>query len=360
MEHGLFPFTSINDYIDSVKNILYGQLIPFNEIMMTESSKGLFSKKYKHWYDISRVMDDGNNHQTRIPYNLSNEMVSDFPKLLISLVKHVGNHELEKTLLMRKIPNLYNAFRGEFEDVSNNIFIKALYISTLLCLPFQDMDYYYLLTILKCETLAYANDIENTATYWDDTVNLICNMIKFNDQLCKEKENREKSKKDNDNAIKKFIVQYCRNIKNINSVVDELIRSYGTFENLLNHNIKFDKSNNLSYFDVRDINDGIKKYWTAHNYKKDIQSMVNLNNAYELKKQLASDALIDKKDVAPHVHDEPTYICTICDDRKINVLIIPCRHTFCKKCINIWINESNKITCPLCRSLMENQIEMII
>lgn len=344
MEHGLFPFLSINDYIDSVKNILNNQLIPFNEIMMTESSKGLFSKKYKHWYDVGRVMDDGKNHQTRIPYNLSNEMHSDYPKLLISLLKHIGNYELEKDLLMMKIPNLFNALHEEFEYVSNNIFIKALYITTLLCLPFKDIDYYYLLTILKCEMILYTNDIENTSTYWDDTVDLICNMIRFNDRLCK--------KKNDDNTIKKFIVKYCHNIKNINSIVDELIRLYGTFENLLDHTVEFNKCNNLSYFDVRNINDGIKKYWILYNDKKTIHSITNLNN--ELKNQLDNDVSTKNK------NDEPTYICTICDNRKINVLIIPCRHTFCKKCINIWISESNKSTCPLCRSLIENQIEMII
>jgi len=39
--------------------------------------------------------------------------------------------------------------------------------------------------------------------------------------------------------------------------------------------------------------------------------------------------------------------CSICYCTLINKLILPCNHTFCKKCIKRW--ASTNPVCPLCR-----------
>jgi len=47
-----------------------------------------------------------------------------------------------------------------------------------------------------------------------------------------------------------------------------------------------------------------------------------------------------------------TYECPICMD-KINtdVLITSCRHHFCQKCMDAWLNKNN--TCPMCRYVLK-------
>ena len=51
--------------------------------------------------------------------------------------------------------------------------------------------------------------------------------------------------------------------------------------------------------------------------------------------------------------------CSIClDNTDINNIILECRHTFHKKCINDWVNQciNNYITpqCPICRDIILN------
>jgi len=42
-------------------------------------------------------------------------------------------------------------------------------------------------------------------------------------------------------------------------------------------------------------------------------------------------------------------ICSICLDNYHNKLDLKCKHSFCKKCITIWLKINNK--CPLCNKL---------
>lgn len=58
-------------------------------------------------------------------------------------------------------------------------------------------------------------------------------------------------------------------------------------------------------------------------------------------------------------HEEE--ICYICMDHYrmgTRVLTLPCKHTFCRRCVVKWLNEND--TCPVCRyKFPENETEII-
>jgi len=55
------------------------------------------------------------------------------------------------------------------------------------------------------------------------------------------------------------------------------------------------------------------------------------------------NAKIILTDVIPTIGQD----CSICCDELIKPVCLVCTHTFCRKCINKWINTHK--TCPLCR-----------
>lgn len=43
--------------------------------------------------------------------------------------------------------------------------------------------------------------------------------------------------------------------------------------------------------------------------------------------------------------------CSICLDDKTNEVMLKCKHSYCKDCIELW--ERNNKTCPLCRKIIK-------
>ena len=54
------------------------------------------------------------------------------------------------------------------------------------------------------------------------------------------------------------------------------------------------------------------------------------------------------------LHMDYLEICPICIESSCDIQT-SCNHTFCESCIQIWIN-SNKNTCPYCRTCLENTV----
>tara|TARA_B110001469_G_C9635607_1_gene318668 strand:+ start:73 stop:507 length:435 start_codon:yes stop_codon:yes gene_type:complete len=50
----------------------------------------------------------------------------------------------------------------------------------------------------------------------------------------------------------------------------------------------------------------------------------------------------------------PDLLCQICFDNRINVILTPCGHTFCKECLG------NSITCFNCRSTIDKPFKLFI
>jgi hypothetical protein len=51
-------------------------------------------------------------------------------------------------------------------------------------------------------------------------------------------------------------------------------------------------------------------------------------------------------------NDENAEECTICMERNCNLLSVKCNHSFCRECIQSWV-DTHHDTCPLCRKQLE-------
>jgi len=55
--------------------------------------------------------------------------------------------------------------------------------------------------------------------------------------------------------------------------------------------------------------------------------------------------------------------CPICFERAEKIYVTPCKHKFCRQCIDIWKDEtlSTPPSCPTCRaSLVSNSTERVL
>lgn len=55
-----------------------------------------------------------------------------------------------------------------------------------------------------------------------------------------------------------------------------------------------------------------------------------------------------------NIEKEEKCICKICFDKKVEIAIIPCGHTFCENCI------FNSKSCPMCRSDIKSKLKIFL
>ena len=67
----------------------------------------------------------------------------------------------------------------------------------------------------------------------------------------------------------------------------------------------------------------------------------------------------DTHDMHPMMMDNPVFatgssvnlFCPLCHEMFINPRLLPCLHTFCKRCLeNLVVPRSSTLTCPACRT----------
>ncbi len=122
---------------------------------------------------------------------------------------------------------------------------------------------------------------------------------------------------------------------------------------------KIDKSLENKIFDIMKT----KKVMVLQNLDYGIQ---NINTQYLCEKQKL-DKLLEKKE---HLHIylqnckseylkeleknvNPELLCQICYENRINLVLLPCGHTFCSKCLNDTVTQ-----CFNCRSNIEKRTKI--
>ena len=66
---------------------------------------------------------------------------------------------------------------------------------------------------------------------------------------------------------------------------------------------------------------------------------------------MGQNVSVDKKAKAPPAKQAipEELMCAICTDvMTVPSTLIPCMHTFCKKCIDSWLAQAN--SCPICKT----------
>ena len=55
-------------------------------------------------------------------------------------------------------------------------------------------------------------------------------------------------------------------------------------------------------------------------------------------------------------------VCPVCRDPPVDPLTTSCRHTFCRTCLQSWIQQSmetgNEVTCPVCRAVIARPVSL--
>ena len=85
--------------------------------------------------------------------------------------------------------------------------------------------------------------------------------------------------------------------------------------------------------------------------------LVKLNQSTETNKMSEDEEPEKLKEVQEaamwHVQLKKSFSCTICLDFRMNSASTKCRHSFCRKCIEEWIEREGKrgrAKCPVCNS----------
>ncbi len=50
--------------------------------------------------------------------------------------------------------------------------------------------------------------------------------------------------------------------------------------------------------------------------------------------------------------------CSVCLERlNLNSKVLPCQHTFCRKCLEVIVSSQGSLRCPECRVLVDMKID---
>ena len=58
-----------------------------------------------------------------------------------------------------------------------------------------------------------------------------------------------------------------------------------------------------------------------------------------------------RKSLLGDEYPDPDYVpgCKVCLARACSVVLVPCGHMMCERCVHLWFTERQKTTCPMCR-----------
>ena len=354
---------SVNDKLKQLED-----LFTYDEIMKCKSPLNIFGK-YKYLYKFNvRYNDDYNlweNDNILIPYNLTDDMNNNPVKLLLSLLFIIDTRQISELFEYLSNETYYITEVSIFpKEIKSNIPI-AKYIAILLCgrtSKFRDnkllldilesdcfhADLYKLRFYnLKDEKLfknpkTYTKLFEQPLTF--DAISFFSHVRKDVKECLEQIYARQKIMHDI-NELDGFIINcgisytsiICDHFKNINNLmsasVTEIVNVAGMRK--------------------------AKKILIAIGRENEINSVVpSINNAMNIAISLANK-IPDKE--STNDDDDKSYICAICCVKKIDTLLLSCRHTFCRICINNWIAKNNsEKTCPLCRGKIAAIIKMIV
>lgn len=359
---------SVNDKLKQLDD-----LFTYDEIIKCKSPLNIFGKyKYLYKFDV-KYDDDYNlweNDNILIPYNLTDDMKNNHVKLLLSLLFIIDTRQISELFKCLSNETYYISELSILtKEIKSNIPIGK-YIAILLCggtSKFRDSkllldilesncpntDLYKLRFYnLKDEKLyknpkTYTKLFEQPLTF--DVVSFFSHVRKDVKECLEQIYAKQKITHDM-NELDGFIINcgisytsiICNHFKNMNNLmsapVTEIVNLAGMRK--------------------------AKKILIAIGRENEINSVVpsidqtTINNAMNIAISLANK-IPDRE--STNDDDDKSYICTICYVKKIDTLLLSCRHTFCHTCINNWIAKNNsEKTCPLCREKIAVKIKMIV
>jgi hypothetical protein len=352
-----------------------------DEIMACKSSMNIFGK-YKNMYPVEFNKNDDHYGiiygKPKIPYNLTKEMLDNPCKLLISLLFIVdtrGISELFTELVDGDLTNIFANSRISIKKFIVSDIPIARYITLLIYSGMSKYRDFNILTnllesdqfhktyqYLSLYSLESDKPYDNPKNYHKlfptpldfETISLFIH-IRRDVKRCLESVYAEQRRLDDLDELENFLrncgifytenaCNYFQNINNLLHATDEqLVTALGRLKAM--RMIRFLRGNNATSINVPPV---------IGESSKHMDLAVSLANKNSKQEPNDDTQLIEEPEQISH-------ICTICSDKKINILLLPCRHTFCKRCIINWIKKSTiSPSCPLCRTSIAAQVEMIV
>lgn len=188
------------------------------------------------------------------------------------------------------------------------------------------------------------------------------------------------------------LIQFLRNEGIKNAIIDELIKSEGFIEKIINPtlmlNEKFKIISNIFNHDQRITSKQIETIYNSVHYLNALkiflkitieQFIQNCNTSTFLKKlslypkthKIVHEVITNRFETRiPYLQflishswkysnkminlfsPNSTENCLVCDDPVSNYIQLFCNHNYCKECINAWVITYSKNTCPYCRAII--------